>query len=82
MNVELQMAKNREAEQVAHCAAASDTELLQEIWDRVMPVLTHEREPTLMRIPVDHEHDDDAYVGLRLRTLMERARVLREGAEK
>ena len=71
---ELARAHRIEDEQVAHCLQATPHDLLQEIWDRVMPVLTHAREASSMRVPVDHEHDDDAYVGMRLRELMDRFR--------
>lgn len=60
------------AEQEAHVKTLTPRQLLDEIWERVAPVLTHQRGATYMRIPVDYEHDDDAYVSLRIEELRDR----------
>lgn len=62
------------AEQDAYIKSATTETLISEVWGRVMPVLTHERAPSTMSIPVDHARDDDVFVADRLLELQRRAK--------
>ena len=62
------------AKQERHIAGLTDVEIITEIQKRVNPILTHKVKASTMRVPVDYEHDDDVYIGMRLRVLKRRAR--------
>ena len=50
----------------------SSETLLTECIERLLPILTHQQEVSTMRVPVDFEHDDDAFVLERLRLVKRR----------
>lgn len=52
--------------------AFTEAELLSQCIERLTPILTHEKKPSTMRVPIDFERDDDAYVLERLREVRRR----------
>ena len=55
-----------------HLEPIPTPELVQQCIDRVSPILTHKRQASTMRVPVDFERDDDAFVLERLREIKRR----------
>ena len=64
-------ARSRMRQVQVRISRSTSLTLIREIRERVMPVLTHERSASTMRVPA-HPDDDDLYVSERLRELKRR----------
>ena len=59
-------------EQEEHVESLTVDQLLDDVRQRVMPILTHKRDAAPMRVPADYANDDDLYVSIRLSELKKR----------